>query len=281
VDASITQGTVVGRWEAGIVRVAEALHEPGMRLPLHAHPVPTLSLVLDGSFEEQLDRRRHWCTAGVVIYKPAGAPHANRYGRFGGRSLVVEILRPVRELLEPAGVGSEDPAIIKDEQGCGILLALRRKAAAAGPDVELDIEELTCELVAWLGGAASAAIAGFTSTPPPWLQRVYDRVYEEYTIRPSIRVLAADAGVHPDHVSRAFRHHFGCTIGELVRRRRVEHASLAIRSTARPLSCIALEAGFSDQSHMSRSMRAYLGVTPGWVSDHRALLSCPPVRTVQ
>ena len=51
-------------------------------------------------------------------------------------------------------------------------------------------------------------------------------------------------------------------MGETVRRRRVERATVQLRASTAPLADIAAECGFCDQSHMNRAFRAVLGRTP-------------------
>ena len=45
--------------------------------------------------------------------------------------------------------------------------------------------------------------------------------------------------------------------------RRVERAKTLMRRTRQPLASIALEAGFTDQSHLTQVFRRATGVTPG------------------
>jgi Helix-turn-helix domain len=45
--------------------------------------------------------------------------------------------------------------------------------------------------------------------------------------------------------------------------RRVERAKTLMRRTDQPLSWIAQEAGFTDQSHLTTEFRCQIGVTPG------------------
>jgi AraC family transcriptional regulator len=59
-----------------------------------------------------------------------------------------------------------------------------------------------------------------------------------------------------------FRTNVGCTPGEYVRRLRVEFACHRISSSDMPLIEIALEAGFSDQSHLTKNFKRYTGMTP-------------------
>jgi AraC-like DNA-binding protein len=47
-----------------------------------------------------------------------------------------------------------------------------------------------------------------------------------------------------------------------VRNRRLEFVRDALRNPAMPISCIAIKAGFADQSHLTRLFRARFGVTP-------------------
>jgi AraC-like DNA-binding protein len=70
--------------------------------------------------------------------------------------------------------------------------------------------------------------------------------------------------VHPAHLSRAFRRHEGRTPTALIQRRRVEHVWRRLcRPGAPSLADIALEAGFSDQSHCTRVFKRLVGIPPG------------------
>src|SRR5215471_14169195 len=67
----------------------------------------------------------------------------------------------------------------------------------------------------------------------------------------------------PVHLARAFRVHFGCSVGEFLRRRRVEWAANALATTEESLAAIAQCAGFCDQSHFTRVFRHVMGMRPG------------------
>jgi AraC family transcriptional regulator len=79
---------------------------------------------------------------------------------------------------------------------------------------------------------------------------------------PSVADLAALAGVHASHLLRTFRRYHGATVATYVRRRRIERARVEVAKGDRPLSMIALDAGFSDQSHFTRVFRQTFGETP-------------------
>jgi AraC family transcriptional regulator len=86
----------------------------------------------------------------------------------------------------------------------------------------------------------------------------------------SLGALAARLDVHRVHLARAFRDHYGETVGDQLRRVRLLRAVRLLRESEAPLSRVAADAGFADQSHMTRALRSALGVTPG---QARTLLS--------
>lgn len=97
---------------------------------------------------------------------------------------------------------------------------------------------------------------------PDWLRVIRDHIEGRFRERIRIASLACAAERHPNHVSRAFRRHFGMTLTEWTHRRRLAWAAEAIAAGEQPLGEIAGNAGFADQPHLTRVFRRYLGVTP-------------------
>jgi AraC-like DNA-binding protein len=63
-------------------------------------------------------------------------------------------------------------------------------------------------------------------------------------------------------VIRDFRKVAGVTPAAFIRNRKLRRATLLIEQGS-SLAAAAFEAGFSDQSHLSRTFRATHGITPG------------------
>jgi AraC-like DNA-binding protein len=80
----------------------------------------------------------------------------------------------------------------------------------------------------------------------------------------SIRALARAIGWSERHLIKQFRVFFGVRPKTTARRLRFSHAfgMLSTHPTGN-LSTIAAQAGFSDQSHMTREFKAFSGVSPG------------------
>ena len=84
----------------------------------------------------------------------------------------------------------------------------------------------------------------------------------------ALEVLADIAQLSVHHFARAFRQSLGIPPHHYIVQRRVEHAQQLLRDTDLPLSEIAIEAGFTDQSHLARHFRTITGVSPG-LARHR------------
>jgi AraC family transcriptional regulator len=134
--------------------------------------------------------------------------------------------------------------------------------------VELTDQDAVTPLAVEAIGLELLATAARRFTPdrarqaPRWLLRVRDRLHAEAET-PTLTELAAIAGVHPGHLTRAFRRYFGQSIGGYVRDRRLDWSARQLTGSSQSLSTIAGAAGFSDQSHFTRVFRRRFGCPPG------------------
>ena len=90
-----------------------------------------------------------------------------------------------------------------------------------------------------------------------------DRTYAEPLDIPR---LAAIAHVSEAHFIRSFRSVFGETPHRYLQRRRVERAMFMLRETARDITDICFDVGFTSRGTFSRTFREIIGESP---SDYR------------
>lgn len=110
------------------------------------------------------------------------------------------------------------------------------------------------------GGSRAARRRGGLSAAA--LHRV--QLFVEAHLARKIRVgeLAQRSGLSVFYFTRAFRQSMGMTPHAYVQQRRVERARELLSRTSRALGDIALEVGFSSQSHFTTVFRRLTGLTP-------------------
>lgn len=121
-------------------------------------------------------------------------------------------------------------------------------------------------------------VAGAGRTPahrsgglaPRRLAEVVDYIHAHLAGQVTLAELAAVAGVSESHFTRVFRASTGESPHRYVTQRRLEYARRQLTRTDRPIADIAAEAGFADQSHLTRTMRRYDGATPRTLRENRA-----------
>jgi AraC family transcriptional regulator len=250
-------GDLVHALAAGPFHFSESRHLAP--LPLHAHERPTITILLEGEYRETVGRRVIDATVASVLFRPGGAAHADRFGHEGAVNFVIEIDPRRATALHGYGALLEDVSCVRGP-GLGAL-GRRMRGELRTPDgvAPLALEGLALELLAAATRHARRAERALT----PWLARVRELIDARFADA-SLRMsdLAREADVHPVHLARAFREQYGLSPAEYVRQLRLEWAARAIREGKEPLATIAAEAGFVDQSHMTRVFRRRLLMTP-------------------
>ncbi|GAA3685970.1 helix-turn-helix domain-containing protein [Streptomyces iranensis] len=92
-------------------------------------------------------------------------------------------------------------------------------------------------------------------------------ISREYTRALSIEELATTVSLSPSHFSRSFKAHFGATPHQYLRRVRLMAACDLLATSDLPMSVIANQTGFYDQSHLSNEFKKERGITP---AEYRA-----------
>lgn len=240
--------------------LTESIYRPRLRQPLHTHEIAHISLIIQGSYTEQHPKKSWNCKTSTLIFHPFGLTHALAFDDAETRIFTINIKpRWLDYICEKQEVLNR-PAYF--DGGAPVCLAIRlfgeyRRGEAASV---LAMEGLVLEMIA---AATNDCASVRERRNSRWLNQARDFLRAEFTRSPTIEDVAKIAGVHPTHLARAFREQTGCTIGEYVRRLRIESASRQLASTEASLGEIAAATGFSDQSHFSRTFKNYFGITPG------------------
>jgi len=243
---------------------------PPEDVPLHTHDHATFVLLLGGTYVSSAANAGFECEAPCLIYNPPGTTHRDRFKSTAGQFLAISISpERFRAICDFAAL----PVTAICVRSRDVLIPGRRIAH------ELDRWEPTSALLAegacleLLAGVAHR-IAAPTRTPPRWLDWAKDYLRDHSADHVRIADVAQAIGVHPVYFARMFRKHLHCTPGEYVTRCRTQKAADLLANSRLTLAQMALQSGFTDQSHFSKMFKRGFGVTPG---KYRRLLTRDPV----
>jgi AraC-like DNA-binding protein len=197
----------------------------------HIHDKPYASIVLSGGYEEAGDHGRFRVSAGDVIFHERFEAHLDRFSAGGAMVLNLNLHANSTVLPGLAKVTDVDGLVRiaeKDQyEALNFLVADATHCNAGAFDWE---DELCCALLE--DGSLQLT---------EWAER---------------------HGLSPWTVSRGFRQVFAVTPESFRARSRARRAWRRICDTEDSLTEIALEVGFTDQSHMTHGIRQLTGMTP-------------------
>src|SRR5262249_24609206 len=193
-------------------------------------------------------------------FHPAGDTHSNRWHGTGGRCLHLEFEAPWLDRVRQCSPVLDRPA--KFSGGMPVWLAARLYRELQAPDnfFAMAIEGLALELVAW---AARDSIRVRGERPPDWLRRVRELIEGRFREPLALADMAREAGVHPVHLVTVFRRYLRCTPFDFLRRLRISFAAKQLLHSDLSQVEIALNAGFTHQTHFCRTFKTMTGITPG------------------
>ncbi len=243
--------------------VTENRFVPGLQIGRHEHQHPHFTFILDGRFTESYDQVVLDCLPGSTLFVPTNEQHTDRIGQEGAHTISVELSPGVAErVMTQTGV-LRDARVLSDPRAEFMGRRLYREFRSTDFASSLSMESIALEMLVLTARIRSAGETGESA----WMRRVRELLHERFSETLSLSDLARAADVHETHLARAFRKRHGCTVGEYIRRLRVDSAAQALKDTEKPVGQIAAESGFFDQAHFCRTFRRFYGLSP---SDYRS-----------
>jgi len=197
----------------------------------HIHDKPYASIVLSGGYEEAGDHGRFRVSAGDVIFHERFEAHLDRFSADGAVVLNLNRCADCTVLPGLARVTDVDALVRIAEKDQNEALNFLMTSAT----------HCNAEAFDWEDGLCRALLEDGSLQLTDW---------------------AEQNGLSPWTVSRGFREVFAVTPEAFRARSRARRAWRRICDTEDSLTEIALEAGFTDQSHMTHGIKQLTGVTP-------------------
>jgi AraC family transcriptional regulator len=247
-----------GRQVSGFT-LAESVYPHPLRIPPHSHARPFLYLVLEGVCKETCSNWTQNWRPSTLVFHPAGNIHSNQWLGASGRSFHIEVGESRMEQIRQYTAVLDHPTYLEGGLAPWLAHRLYREYTRTDDLSPLVLEGLALEVLAEM---SRPGVDDIEKGAPGWVLQIRDLLHDQFQARPSLDDISRVVGIHPAHLARVFRKEFGCTIGDFVRRLRVRHACQKLSTSDVPLARIALDAGFSDQSHFTKVFRLHTGMTP-------------------
>ncbi len=249
-------------------------------------PTSDLYLVLVTGGAVQVDQRKlqsSWITHRIhegdwFLTPPAGEPYALRWKSLSTNPIRTLHLHLNADLFSRTvqQVGDRDPARISVLDSTGFQDPL---LANIGLSLQQELQHPASASVGKLYAETAAQMLAvhllrhYTTTnlfirdysrrlSSHQMQRLTAFILDHLNQNLSLEILAEQVGFSPYHFARLFRQTTGESPHQFVLRHRLEVAQRLLKETDLPLTQLALQVGFPNQSHFTQAFKRHLGVTP-------------------
>lgn len=240
-------------------------YKANSRMRPHSHDESHFTVVLQGSYDELIDGETARHRTGSMLFYPAGHPHSQRFHGTDSRGLMFTPPESCLELLAEQGFASDRASHLGGGSVSHIAHRFLAETRHEDPFTHLTLSGLFLEFAGSFGRRQKSC---GLATPPSWLRRVRELLQEETSVLWTNEELARRSGRHPVHLAKAFRKHYGETVGEFQRGLRLQKAARMLEKKEHiSFLDVTFECGFSSQAHFSRSFKNAFGITP---SEYRS-----------
>lgn len=246
------------RWELADFSLVESVYPASSVMARHTHELAHISIVLRGAYAERYGRKERLAEPSLLVIHPPGEDHAVVFKGAGARVFSIHLKPLWHERVREHSQVLDSPADFSGGRPASLALRLYREFREMDAVAPLMIESLALEIIADAARQARPS----EQKIPRWLEQARELLHASFAGPVTLGAVAAAVGVHPVYLAARFRRHLHCTVGEYVRRLRIEAACREVSRTDAPLSDIAPALGFYDQSHFTNVFKRQTGMTP-------------------
>ncbi len=219
----------------------------------HSHEKYHLSLILQGGNLESRKGEDIQVLPGTIIVYDKEEVHRNRHTAFPSENLNIEI---DDQFFKQNELSTTDfrRSILKNTAVQFQLLKIYKELRVN--DIS-SAESIHSSLLTLFSGHDK-----LVDYRPQWVQSIQELLCDRWDEFITLEELSRELQLHPVTISRYFSKYFNCTLGEYMRRIKIEKAILFLKHTKKPLTEITFLCGFSDQSHFSKIFKQSTGFKP-------------------
>lgn len=222
---------------------------------MHYHDNLHISFVLQGGSIEKRVGSEYERLPGNIMFYRAGEAHQNIQKVFPSKNINLEI---ENEFLKKYDISEESikRGITHFPDGKFLMLKIYKELSESDSLSVASINMLFLDLV------INAEKRNYKREFPSWIKIIYEMLNDQWNEKLTLPDLARAANVNPITISKHFHKYFSCTLGEYMRKLKIEKSMFMINSTTDSLTEIAYACNFADQSHFTRTFKQLTGFLP-------------------
>jgi AraC family transcriptional regulator len=245
------------------IECRRALYSAASSTGRHYHDDANLVFMLSGSLIQSMGSETTVLSPHSLMYVSAGEMHATTFGRTGAGCFFVGIdANWIGRKLDCAKIDGTKSRITAGKSYLQAF-ALKMYEEFRDPDSlsEMIVEGALLELFGrWFREGSERRQGG-----PGWLRSVKILLHDSFRESISLEDVSRTVGVHPSQIAREFHYAYGVTVGEYIRKLRIDFVAEKLRHPGKnteDLTDLSLQAGFSSHAHMSSVFKRIIGMTP-------------------
>jgi AraC family transcriptional regulator len=221
---------------------------------MHYHENPQICFLFQGMDIESRNNLLYERKPGDVYFYHAGEKHGAISRQSISKNTVIEFGKTFLGKYEVAE--SQIEMAVKDNLDTKFLiLKMQQEMLIADSSSQLATQTLLLDLI-------SSSKYLYNQSPPKWVRLLVDLLNDRWNEQVTLNELSMATATHPATISKHFRKYFSCTLGEYLRKLKIDKSIPLIKNSGMSLTDIAYHCGFTDQSHFTKNFKQMTGFLP-------------------
>ena len=224
----------------------------------HYHENAYFTFILQGNVIEGNKNEVYNCSAGSLLFHNWQEAHYNIKPDGFTRGFHIELKKKWLQNLNLSLGDLTGSMNIQNTDLKLLLYKIFKETKINDETAPLSIESLVLQVLGQMLQDTEMSL----KKNPIWVTKIIEILNETFSEKLTLTGLSNSLGIHPAHLSRDFPKHFQCTLGNYIRKLKIQKSLSLLSKKTISLSDITFECGFADQSHFNRCFKDIMGVTP-------------------
>lgn len=226
----------------------------------HYHENPYFTFLLQGNLFESNKKSAYFLHPGSLVFYNWQEAHQNTKTPSYTRGFHLEFNRSWFEKFELKSEDFEGMIHLKHPRITNLFYRILLQSKIKDEFSLISIEQMLLDIFDHIKQKPNSDCR----SKRPWIAELRSILVEEPEVCSSLSNLAQKLGVHPVHLSRQFPKYFSLCLGEYLRLQKINKATQSLISSQEPLTQIAYDQGFFDQSHFISQFKKHFSITPSF-----------------